>query len=228
MIATISALAIASALFAPPTPQDALKGAIDHYKTLKSFSMTIEHKDSSGLYPGSFTQTLRWKKSAVFELLVTKKSSVAPSPGKSLTPNCYCDGGPDVTSVFADGTRQDRPLAHGPETSPGWEVTGGLIFSSLLGSPSADLFSNLPAEMNAKWSFGNTTKWNGEAVKEIVLSASSGTQRMKASFMLSKDGKRLVGFSWDNGGGRPGWARYKNQVENGPMPKDLGKAPKAK
>lgn len=52
-------------------PVEQLKAVRDTYQGLQSFSMRIEHQDSSGLYPGRYTQTQRWRKGGRFELLVS-------------------------------------------------------------------------------------------------------------------------------------------------------------
>ena len=47
--------------------------------------MRLEHHDSSGLYPGRFTQTLRWRKGGRFELFGVPRSclpEVRPSSGR--------------------------------------------------------------------------------------------------------------------------------------------------
>ena len=108
MITSLPILVVASSLLAPPTPQSVLKGAINHYKTLKSFSMTIQHSNSSGLFPGVYTQSLKWRKGDAFELLVTKKTDYQPTserPG-GVAPNYYCSDGATVTSV--EGSPAER------------------------------------------------------------------------------------------------------------------------
>jgi hypothetical protein len=229
MIHSISILVATSSLIAPTTPQSALKGAMDHYKTLKSFSMTIQHKDSSGLFPGAYTQTLKWRKGDAFELVVTKKSGVKQVPGQpgSAAPNYYCSDGATVTAVSQDRPRVESGLAHDVNTMPGWEVAGGVILSELLGSPSFGLIFSPPPGMSAHWNWGKAAKWQGEQVKEIVVGWQTQGRSEDISFYVSPNGKRVVGFSFkDGGGGKPGWAHYMNQVENPAMPKGLGAAPK--
>ena len=70
---------------APPAPRDLLQQAHDFYRHLSSFSMRIEHQDSSGLFPGHYTQTLRWRHGGRFELRVVP-------PDHSRVPDYYADG----------------------------------------------------------------------------------------------------------------------------------------
>src|SRR2546426_457749 len=56
-------------------PLELLRQVRDHYRSLSSFAMRIEHQDSSGLYPGRYTQRLRWRRGGHFELLVTSKEN---------------------------------------------------------------------------------------------------------------------------------------------------------
>jgi len=42
-----------------------------HYRGLESFSMNIEHHDSSGLFPGNYSQSLSWQKGKRFDLGVS-------------------------------------------------------------------------------------------------------------------------------------------------------------
>src|SRR5712692_648789 len=69
----------------PATAVDLLKEVRDHYRSLASFSMRIEHQDSSGLFPGRYSQSLRWRRGGRFELLVTSR-------GNTRVPNYYADG----------------------------------------------------------------------------------------------------------------------------------------
>ena len=69
MFLTLATLLLAPA---PPSALDLLREARDHYRGLSSFSMRIEHEDSSGLYPGRYTQTLRWRRGGRFELRVIR------------------------------------------------------------------------------------------------------------------------------------------------------------
>jgi hypothetical protein len=228
MIASIPILVVTSSLLAPATPQSVLKGAIDHYKTLKSFSMTIQHQDSSGLFPGSYTQSLKWRKRDAFELVMTKKSDFKETPGQPglPAPNFYCRDGATVDIVWPQRPRESRELTHDANTSPGWEVSGGLIMSALLGSPDADIIFNMPPGYKVTWSFGAAKTWQGEAVTDVAVHAEMQLRADDVHYYVSPDGKRLVGFSWSGGGPNPGWAHYLKQVENPTLPKSLGAAPK--
>lgn len=228
MLTSIPFFVVASSLLAPTTPQTVLRGALDHYKALKSFSMTIKHKDGSGLFPGAFTQSLKWRKGDAFELVVVKMSGPKPAPDQQglQAPAFYCGDGATVTIIWRDRPRERRELSHDSNTSPGWEVSGGLILSVLLGSPGADMMFNTPPGVSAKWSFGKATKWQGEAVREIQVAWDIQGRSGAMSVYVSANGRRLVGFSAAGGGSKPGWAHYMNQVENPTLPRSLGTAPK--
>lgn len=228
MTSSISALVVASALLAPATPQDVLKGVIDHYKGLKTFSMIIEHYDGSGVFVGDYEQRLRWKKGDIFDLVVSKKIARVPGqdPPGPLEPDYYCADGRTVTIRWLGVRLGPRPLAHGSDTPVQWESSGGLILSVLLGSPEAEIIFNPPPRVSIEWSFGTTKQWQGEKVQDVQVEVSLTALRnpYETHIFVSQDGNRLVGALTVNGE-RPGWAHYKNQVANRPLPKGVGVAP---
>ena len=79
------ALALLLATTTIAAPVDLLQQVRDRYRSLSSFAMQIEHQDSSGLFPGRYTQTLKWRRGGHFELRVASK-------GNRRVPDYYADG----------------------------------------------------------------------------------------------------------------------------------------
>ncbi|HWA84184.1 MAG TPA: hypothetical protein VG820_12145, partial [Fimbriimonadaceae bacterium] len=127
-------------LLAPaPSPVDDLLHALRNYQKLDSFSATVEHQDASGLYPGHYTENLKWRKDGRFELKTVQKSDFKPvehNPG-TIAPDWYCDGS-YVAWIDSGMPKRTTPITPDPNTSPGWEVSGGPILSSLMKTPSLD------------------------------------------------------------------------------------------
>src|SRR5438874_2653083 len=134
-----------------PAARDLLRQAYDYYRHLSGFSMRIEHQDSSGLFPGRYTQTLRWRRDGRFELRVV-------SPGNRRVPDYYADGR-QILMVRPGNVWSTEPLQPEPNTSPGWEVSGGAIMGWLQDTPSSRFFLSPPREMPIQCELGPRTSW---------------------------------------------------------------------
>src|SRR5579871_5779178 len=84
------------------SPSALLESVRKHYCSLKTFSMTIEHHDDTGLFPGEYTQKLQFEKEKRFELKVTKPNPKEISGLGGKAPDYYCDG----TIVWQKGPGQ--------------------------------------------------------------------------------------------------------------------------
>ena len=186
------------------TPVELLQMVRSHYESLNQFSMTIRHQDTSGLYPGSFTQKLAWKRGGPFTLSVV-------SPGNQKVPNFRATG-QQVISTYPDGRKLTAGLQIDPNTSPGWEVTGGLILSFLQHTPLSEFFLHPPKGMEIAWSYGSRTNWKGMKVKELVATVAGGGHSEPVHFFINEAGKQLIGFEW-KGNGKLGYAIYSDQQE---------------
>lgn len=223
MIALACALALAS------TPRDRVLDALRAYQKLDSFSVTIEHQDDSGLFPGHYIQQLRWRKDKHFDLKVTEKSDFVPTEGRpgGLAPDYFCDGSYVTTIRFGQPPRND-PVDPGPNTMPGWEVSGGPALSALMGTPFIDLLAKLDQGPKSKGGMtftfldGKATDWKGTRVHEIVLTAAFGSEKQVVNFYLAPDGGSVIGMSMDMNG-KHSWMRYSNAIRNPDLPADLGK-----
>lgn len=219
MISSIAALLI---LASSTQPLDLLKEVRAHYRALTAFSMQIDHHGSSGLFPGEFSQALRWRKGGHFDLLVTKKN---PDANDRKAPDYFADG-KAVLSVFEDGRRDTSPLTIDPNTSPGWEVSGGLIMGWLEGTPASKLFFDPPSGMNIVWSYGPRAVWQKQKVKEILGTMKSRQGSASISLFVDEATKTLVGFDY-SAGSQKGFALYRDQKANPPLPASVG-SPAAK
>jgi hypothetical protein len=196
------------------------------YASLDSYSATLVHHDDSGLFPGDYTQELKWRKGGRFELTVKKPSKVKVVAGKpgQKAPNYYASGS-QVVEIWPNKRRTESPLEVPPNMSPGWEVSGGPVMGWLQATPVSDLVLNPPSSITAKWSPGTNTTWQGENVREILLNWSAGAQTTPVSFYLSPDGRRLIGYAFTTDS-KTGWVIYKDQKLNPTLPDTLGTPPK--
>jgi hypothetical protein len=202
--------------------RDALRAALDHYRTLDRFQMTIRHHDSSGLFPGDYAQTLRWKKGGKFELVVSKPVSSANTPSRA--PNYYANGR-EVVSVGPNGQRSTDEIVPSENTSPGWEVTGGPILGALQGTHMMKFLFNPPAGLTASYEFGGKSLWEGRPARTIVGTFRMGSSTETVHFYLAKDAPRLLAMMVFRNGKETG-ARYVDQKENPTLPESLGTPPK--
>lgn len=193
------------------------------YRTLDSLSVTIEHHDSSGLFPGEYTQELKWKKGNRFELRVTSANPKNPTSPGSRAPDYYCDGS-QVTSVAPGTPRPPRPLNTDPNISPGYEVSAGVILSFLLDSPNVKLYLDPPAALGMKWSLGPATAWKGDRAKQLLLTVSREGQTVTGTFYYAESPLRMLGMEF-KAPTQSGWMRYKDQKTNPKLPNTLGDPP---
>jgi hypothetical protein len=213
-------LVAALTLLAPAEPVDTLKSVRDHYRSLKSFSMTIEHNGSSGLFPGEFTQTMRWQQGGRFELLVTRPN---PKGADNRAPDYYANGA-EVLSIRPNGSHSRDGIMPDPNTSPGWEVSGGMIMSWLQDTRTGKMILDPPKEMPIVWSFGPRSEWRKLKVRELVGTMKSPRGSQTVNFFIDEVKRALVGFEYDFGR-QKGYAIYKDQKFNVALPATLGNGP---
>jgi hypothetical protein len=210
----------------PETPKEALEASFKHYQSLSSFSATVESHDASGLYPGNFTQSLKWKKGNRFELVTIKKSDFVASPGNpgSVVTDFFSNGS-EVLIRRADGTTSTRDIDPGPNTSPGWEVASGLPFGWLLNSHASKMILNPPKEFKIDYLLGERKHWEGMDVREIVLDMSQGGRTHKVSVFLEANGKHFLGHEYQENGKKK-WQKHADIKDNPELPTTLGDHPK--
>lgn len=203
----ITALALASALATSDAKAD-LQAVFKSYKSLKSYSATIECQDASGLFPGHYVLELKWKGDKKFEMKVVEPSTPAPTSPGSPVPS-YVSDGANVTTSGPHRETTVRELNTDPNIAPGYEVAGGLLMMALLDSPNSKMLFDPPKEFKIEYSHGKTSEWKGTKVKEIVMSMDAGGQKLDYSVFLSEDGKWFVGAQYPING-KTGWVHYKN------------------
>lgn len=188
--------------------KDVFMQTMERYAKLDSFSTDIEHDFSSGLFPGKYKQHLDFKKGKGFKLVVITSKE---SDGKDkIAPDFYCDG-VDVTTVGRfDGT---KPINKDANSMPAYEVSGGLIMTWLLDSPSKGLFTKPPEGMKVDIGWGKRKSWHNEKVDEITFKMTAGEQTPLVSFFLDPEHKRLVGNEWI-ANGKVGFMIYRSQKAN--------------
>ncbi|MEZ0327757.1 MAG: hypothetical protein ACAH95_17825, partial [Fimbriimonas sp.] len=223
-------LLLALSLFAPlaDDPQPLMLETLDRYAKLDSFSSTLVHQDSSGLFPGSFTQELKWKKGGRFELIVTKPNKKKLEPGSQggYAPDFYSDG-EQVHSFWKGNAQASTPIKPPENTSPGWEVSGGPILSFLVDSGVSKFYKNPPPHITLTFTWGPRVKWQGEEVREVKMAMTQGDVTLPIYMFLTKDAKEFVGYEWETGKAKLGWMHYTNRKENPVLPLTLGTRPKA-
>lgn len=211
---TAFALLLAAAV--QPSPADLLKQVRDQYRGLSSLSMRIEHQDSSGLFPGRYSQSLRWRRGGRFELLVTPK-------GSQKVPDFYADGR-QVLWIRPGNVWTTGELMPDANTMPGWEVSGGPILGWLQSTPSSRFFLEPPKGTKIVWSHGPRTEWRGQKVREIRGRVVQETRDSTVSVFVDPERKLLLGMEYPLNG-KLGWMLYADQKLNPALPENLGEAP---
>jgi hypothetical protein len=201
-----------------PTPLDLLKQVRDHYQSLSSFSMRIEHQDSSGLFPGRYSQTLRWRRGGRFELLTTPK-------GNKKVPDFYADGR-QVLWIRPGNEWTTGELVPDRNTMPSWEVSGGPIVSWLQNTHSGRFFFDPPQQMPLAWSSGPRVEWRGHRVREIVGKQIGRDREPGISFLVDDRHRLLIGLE-HHSNGKLGWSLYADQKLNPKLPSGIGNSPAA-
>ncbi len=198
------------------TPVELLAQVRDHYRGLDSFAMRIEHRDSSGLYPGGYTQELRWRKGDRFTLKVVSR-------GNETVPDFHANG-LELMRLGPDGSSESEAIRPESGSSPDWEVSGGLILSWLQDTPMGRMILDPGSGLGIRWVYGPRTEWRSHPVREVVMTIADpgdpdgrGTE---ASLFVDPVGRRLIGVE-ANVTGRPGWAVYADQRENPAAPDGL-------
>jgi hypothetical protein len=216
-------LALLLASTAAPSPGsttavDLLKEVRDHYRSLASFTMRIEHQDSSGLFPGRYSQSLRWRRGGRFELLLTSR-------GNTRVPNYYADGR-QVLSIRPGNSWSSEALVPDPNTAPGWEVSGGWILGWLQGTPSSQMLVDPPAGMRVEWRSGPHTTWRSRPARELVATFIHQPQEPGMSLSVFVDAKQPLLLGWEGPfNGKQAWVQYVDQRLNPPLPSSLGSGP---
>ena len=193
---------------------------IDAYRKLDSFAMTIEHSDSSGLFPGRFKQSLVWAKGGKFALQVTQKTDFKPTssqPG-TVAPDYFSDG-TQISVVEDAAVVRKEDVTPRPNTSPGWEVSGGLVLSILQNTEMVKTLLDPPVAFKATYSFGPTKTFETEKVIDVQLKFVSGPNSQTVDVFIAQD-NLLVGIMYDSHGKH--WAHYSHRTANPPTPADLG------
>lgn len=238
----------------PPTEQEAtpgvsdrdakaalalLKRAFARYQdpNLRSFSATIRHHNSSGLYPGDYDQELKWRRGEAVNGKDSRFTLLVTSPNNRRVHDFYCDGtrlitdGPDL----ADFDKPDNggPIRRArfvgkpdvePHTSPGWEVSGGAIVSVLMRTSNGKIFRGefpeaLPDGSRLSLALGPRRSWQGQQVREVLLIGVGPTYpKMKpVSLFVGAQGDRFVGYeAWGGRRDKPtlGYMIYIDQKFN--------------
>jgi hypothetical protein len=222
----ILAVTVIAAFLAPQEgAREALQETAKHYASLKSYSVKIESHNSSGLFPGNYEQTLAWKKGNRFEIITTKPSHFIPKEGQPGAPAAtyYCNG-TEVLTIRADKARSVRLLNTDPNIQPGYEVTGGLVLSWLLGSPTSQFIFSPPESFSVAYSWGDRKTWEGFSVREAVLTMGSGDRTQVISLFLDAKRPTMAGQEYMENGERH-YRVYREAKENPELPDKLGDHP---
>ena len=213
---TVGGILWAQAAPKPQTPLQVLGQVRAHYQRLSSFSMRVQHQDDSGLFPGAYTQNLRWRRGGRFVLRVAAQDNPKVSD--------FISDGSHVVHTF-NGQRMVDSLTISPNFSPGWEVSGGEIMGWLQDTPMSHFLFSPPPGMTLTWGFGPQTVWHGMKVRELQGHISNQGHTGVVSLFLDPSETMLLGHQGETIDGKPGYALFLDQKENPPLPATLGSAP---
>src|SRR5438093_1490904 len=196
----------------PLTALDLLRQMRDHYQNLSSFSMRIEHENSSGLFLGRYRQTLQWRRGGRFALLTR-------GPAHQRVPDYHADG-MHVVWLSPSGRRFVDGLMPNQNTAAGWEVSGGPIMSWLQNTPTGRSYLGPEIE----WRVGTRPRWHELNVRELSGASRDRPDLPGFSFFIDEGRKLLLGFENRSQGkpGHPGWALYQDQKLGPPLARSRG------
>ena len=120
------------------------------------------------------------------------------------------------------GASSTRSIDVGPNTMPGWEVSGGPILGWLLDSPSSKFILSPPEGFKLSYGWGDRKEWEGTEVREVMLKI--GGPIDSASLFLGANEPRLVGQEYLENKKRH-WMRYRDAKENVSLADSLGNHP---
>lgn len=193
-------------------PKQALLDLRNSYAKLESLSVELEHDFSSGLFPGKFRQELLFSKKLGFRLTVKAPKGEARPEGSPY--DYYYSAGKQVITQ-RDGEQFTADLNTDANRMPGYEVTGSLMLSWMLESPSSKRFFDPPKGYKFEYSWGSRTEWHGQKTKEIVLkiTQTEAKEGPEVWMFLSEDKKKFLGHEWKSQG-KVGYLLYTNQKDN--------------
>ena len=197
--------------------------------------MNVVNQDSSGLFPGRYTQHFAWRQPAEFALRL-----VSRGPDSRPLDNYYGSGEQIHEVGNMNPSVQERVT---PNIAPGWEVSGGLIVSWLEKTQNAD-YDRPSDHIRYQLSWGPRTLWHNYAVREIRIAVFANEPQPSStaelvgdqnspqptpinagSYFIDPRSKTLVGFEWQKNDGSIGWAEYVDQQLDAAVPKNIGVAP---
>lgn len=208
----------------PTDGWETMAGVLDKYTKHKSLTCHIIHADSSGLFPGTFEQSLAWKSGGRFELKVTKPPVATAGAESRGVPDYYCDG-KRVLTVWPSGERSEDKIKE-ENSSPGWEVTTGLILMWLMDSPNKNLFTKPPTGIQFTFALGAEEDWDGSRALPLQVSVEQDGNPVPAtaSFFMSNDKALFLGYHWEQGG-KKGTMTVRSTVFDKDLPDTLGDGP---
>lgn len=197
------------------------------YGELQAFECTIIHQNSSGLYPGAYEQSLKWK-AGKFELKVTKRSDFVPKKGGvgTTSPDFYCNGR-EVLYVRDGHIEAKASPTPDQNTMPGWEVSGGLLMSILQKTRNARWLLNPSEPYTLTYKILHSREWKGERIRPVEITASmkGDNETVVLTLFIAADELRLIGWEARVRSASEeivSWMWYRDQKFNPPLPDELG------
>jgi len=187
------------------------------YSHLSSFTMHVDHQDSSGLFQGKYSQNLHWLKKDVFELI----ASNTDSKNATTLPNYYASGG-DVLERIASYPDRHTPVTISTGTVAGWEIGGGYIVSWLQSTPMGESVLRDPARY---WTFGPRSTWHGLRCRELQRHLRKSGAQGQMSIFIDDKALTLLGLE-THILHKVGWDFYTKQTFNPTLPAATGRPPR--
>ena len=184
-----------------------LTAVYERYRTAKECRVTIQHLNSTSIYPGAYEQQLTWTDDRRFTLKVTRRGE-----GAVDVPRWESDGR-NVTATLRNGTTIKAPRRQRRELTPPWEMSAGTLFSMLDQTDRAEMFFKKTAKIRVPKHLRHL--YHGEEVVAVealelrqgsraslgkrdcieieVLIKNDESSEQIGSLLLSADKKRLIG-----------------------------------
>lgn len=175
-----------------PDAKQVLESVIRNYQDAKEFRAHLTHHNSSGLFPGDYEQDLVWNAPKTFTLKVTKASKA------DRTAPDYISDGKTVKSMRSGKLERSDSVEIPDNTSPGWEVSGGMAMSWLMKTQVGSFFLTPPPNFTVKYRFGDTKEWQGTPVSEIIGDFTMDGNPVPIHIFLNPSRTALVGLSTES------------------------------
>jgi hypothetical protein len=211
-------LSLFAAAVLAPDPKGEFLRALDFYRSRPALEFRLWQTEAPewNAAPIRHARVFRRRADGRFELVYAPDTKLASLPGARA--NAYFDG-KRLTRVYLD--RRDAIDFDPKRMTFAVDELSDLLVSAIVwnwhpgqdGSP-------------VRWSWGPQKTWQGQPVREIVVSIPDRKDTFEFSIFLDPELPQVLGQTRESGADGQGWVRYTNQKFDAPLPASVGTPPK--